>query len=163
MVELPRMRALRIESWCVLFVGGAAVVCGYWVAHQPLGFAHRVRLAGGITTLSIVLQLAGLCTSSGRAVFFWLVPWFAYNILLVLWSPQENLMYGGLPVPLVHMLLLLIALLVPLVVGMVVALSRGAWLAGMGGALLLFVATFSLTVNARGFHGALGFLSGWLE
>jgi hypothetical protein len=58
-----------------------------------------------------------------------------------------------------------LVLFIPLLIGVIVGLSRRLWLFGTGGAMLVFVASMSMTWNEnQRFVGesGIGFISGWI-
>jgi hypothetical protein len=156
-VRLLLDRTPRKGVWRALFVAGAAVGTGYWAGLRPAGFFGTLRLVMWVSLSGLILQFAGLFVRSHRKSYQWSVPQFVYNLLLVHWGPQQHVGNS-------LFLLVFIGLLTPLVVGSIISLNRGAWLSGIGGALLLFAGTLSMTWNAQGRSEAgIGFVSGWIS
>lgn len=142
-------------SWPVTFrvtlVPFGAVFAGHLVGAGPLGF-HGCLYILSLSSIVAVVLLAVGAYKGGRINE---VSFAIYTGGLVLLNPicfidNQNDGFWA------------IAYLLPVILGLVIYLRRGAWLLASGAGLVLFAGTAALTFNVRHVGTGIGFYNGWM-
>jgi hypothetical protein len=139
----------------VLLASGA-VALGALAGSIPCAISDRWGLVTTTTAAGLGTLAAGALSRLLQRRGAWEAALLAYAVALVLWEPQREIPDRGSAG-----VLLAVALVVPLVVGVLGFPRRGSGAAAWGTALVLFAMVACLVYNTRGGGSGIGFWSYW--